>query len=387
MRVNVRRESVAVFVVTVVAGAIAGSLAGGALGDDSSHVATTTVVSAAQTRPASDASRSPEAIYQNDSPGVVVITDQQLQAVQATPFSPAGKQTVEALGSGFVIDERGDIVTNDHVVQRATKIRVSFAGDASYPADVVGTDPSSDLAVIRVNAPQALFHPLVFGDSSSVEVGDSVYAIGNPFGLQRTMTAGIVSATGRDIRAPNGLTIPNAIQTDAAINHGNSGGPLLDSFGRVIGVNSQIEGGTVDGNVGVGFAIPSSTVRSVTDQLIANGRARHPFLGVQIQTIDPTMRRVQSGMPRSGALVVSVAKGSPAAKAGLEPARARAGASGGTILVGGDAIVAVNGQEVETSAQLSEIVAAHKPGDTLRLEIVRRGVRRTVAVQLGDAPN
>jgi S1-C subfamily serine protease len=292
---------------------------------------------------------------------------------------------VEALGSGFVINQRGDIVTNNHVVQGSTKIRVSFTGDASYPAEVVGTDPSSDLAVIRANAP-SVFHPLTFGDSSSVDVGDSVYAIGNPFGLQRTMTAGIVSATGRDIQAPNGFTIPDAIQTDAAINHGNSGGPLLDTLGRVIGVNSQIEGGTVDANVGVGFAIPSSTVRSVADQLIANGRAQHPFLGVQIQTVDPTMQLLKPGLPRRGALVVSVAKGGPAAKAGLEPARARAGANGANVLIGGDVIVAVNGKAVETSSQLSEIVAVHKPGDTLRLEIVRRGVRRTVTVRLGDAP-
>jgi S1-C subfamily serine protease len=382
----VRRETVAVFVVAVLAGAIAGGLAGGALGDDSDPAASTTIASAPPTLPASAASRSPEAIYQSDSAGVVVITDQQSQAVRATPFSPGGKQTVEALGSGFVIDERGDIVTNDHVVQGATKIRVSFTGDASYPAEVVGIDPSSDLAVIRVNAPPGLLNPLAFGDSSSVEVGDSVYAIGNPFGLQRTMTAGIVSATARDIRAPNGLTIPNAIQTDAAINHGNSGGPLLNSLGRVIGVNSQIEGGTVDGNVGVGFAIPSSTVRSVADQLIANGRAQHPFVGIQIQTIDRTIQRLQPGLPRRGALVVSVVEGGPAAKAGLKPARPRAGANGATVLVGGDAIVAVNGKAVETSAQVSEIVAAHKPGDTLRLEVVRRGVRQIVAVRLGDAP-
>jgi S1-C subfamily serine protease len=387
LQVSVSRETVAaVVVVAVFAGAIAGGLAGGALGDNSGPAATTTVTSAPPTRPSSALSRSPEAIYQSDSAGVVVITDQQSQAVQATPVSPGGKQTVEALGSGFVVDARGDIVTNDHVVQGATKIRVSFTGDASYPAEVVGTDPSSDLAVIRVNAPPAMLHPLSFGDSSSVEVGDSVYAIGNPFGLQRTMTAGIVSATGRDIRAPNGLTIPNAIQTDAAINHGNSGGPLLDSLGRVIGVNSQIEGGTVDGNVGVGFAIPSSTVRSVADQLIANGRAQHPFLGVQIRTIDPTVQKLQPGLPRRGALVVSVVKGGPAANAGIEPVRARAGGNGAPVLVGGDAIVAVDGKTVETSAQLSEIVAAHKPGDTLRVEIVRHGVRRTVAVRLGDAP-
>jgi putative serine protease PepD len=198
----------------------------------------------------------PEQIYRRDAPGVV----------QITSIDGPGEQS---LGSGFVIDSRGDIVTNDHVVQGATDIRVSFSGSAAYPAEIVGSDPSSDLAVLRVAAPSSALHPLGFGDSSAVEVGDTVFAIGNPFGLERTMTAGIVSALGRDINAPNGMTIPNAIQTDAPINHGNSGGPLLDSFGRVIAVNSQIEGGTVDANVGIGFAIPSATARSVVDRLIS----------------------------------------------------------------------------------------------------------------------
>ena len=215
------------------------------------------------------ASSSPEEIYRDNARGVVVITDNQAELVPPTIFMPGGKQEVRALGSGFVIDPRGDIVTNDHVVQGATHIRVSFSGSASYPAKIVGTDPSSDLAVLRVAAPSSALHPLTFGDSSAVEVGDTVFAIGNPFGLERTMTAGIVSALGRDINAPNGMTIPNAIQTDAPINHGNSGGPLLDRFGRVIAVNSQIEGGTVDANVGIGFAIPSATARSVVDRLIS----------------------------------------------------------------------------------------------------------------------
>ena len=146
---------------------------------------------------------------------------------------------------------------------------MSFTGTASYPAKIVGTDPSSDLAVLRVAAPTSVLHPLQFGDSSGVEVGDPVFAIGNPFGLERTMTAGIVSALGRDIEAPDGVTIPNAIQTDAPINHGNSGGPLLDRFGRVIAINSQIEGGTVDANVGIGFAIPSARAQTVANQIIS----------------------------------------------------------------------------------------------------------------------
>jgi S1-C subfamily serine protease len=236
-----------------------------------------------------------------------------------------------------------------------------------------------------VSAPPAVLKPLAFADSSSVEVGDPVYAIGNPFGLDRTMTAGIVSATGRDIKAPSGLTIPNIVQTDAPINHGNSGGPLLDRFGRVIGVNAQIEGGTVDANVGVGFAIPSSTARSIADQLIATGRVRHPWLGVEVETIDPSAEDLPRGFPK-GELVVAVVKGSPAARAGIQPARPRVNAKGVSTLAGGDVIVALDGKPVGSAARLSELVGMHKVGEKVSLEIVRHGRHRTVDVALGEAP-
>lgn len=260
MRVR-RTRATALVLVAAIAGAVAAILTSLAMGNGGA--------AADSPRAEQFASRSPEEIYRDNALGVVVITDNQAEQVPPTLFTPGGKQEVRALGSGFVIDPRGDIVTNDHVVQGATDIRVSFSGSASYPAKIVGSDPSSDLAVLRVDAPSSALHPLGFGDSSAVEVGDTVFAIGNPFGLERTMTAGIVSALGRGINAPNGMTIPNAIQTDAPINHGNSGGPLLDRFGRVIAVNSQIEGGTVDANVGIGFAIPSATARSVVDRLIS----------------------------------------------------------------------------------------------------------------------
>jgi S1-C subfamily serine protease len=385
MRMTIRGETAAVLVAAVIAGAVAGGLAGWELDDDST-AATAVTPAPAQGRAIGAPLRSPEAIYRDESPGVVVITDEQTEVVPPTLLAPGHAQQVGALGSGFVVDRRGDIVTNDHVVQGATNIRVSFSGSESYPAETVGTDPSSDLAVIRVSAPPALLQPLAFADSSSVEVGDPVYAIGNPFGLDRTMTAGIVSATGRDIQAPSGQTIPNVVQTDAPINHGNSGGPLLDGSGRVIGVNSQIEGGTVDANVGVGFAIPSSTARSVADELIATGRVRHPFLGVQVETIDPMAENLPRGVPK-GVLVVAVAKGGPAAKAGLEPARPRVNAKGVSALVGGDVIVAIDGKPVASAARLSELVAMHRVGDTVRLGIVRSGRRRTVAVALGEAPS
>jgi S1-C subfamily serine protease len=317
----------------------------------------------------------------------VVITDTQSQQVPATPFSPSGKQEVQALGSGFVIDNRGDILTNDHVVAGATGIRVGFTSGASYAATVVGTDPSSDLAVVRVQGPTSALHPLAFEDSSGLQVGDSVYAIGNPFGLDRTMTAGIVSALGRDIQAPNGLTIPKAIQTDAPINHGNSGGPLLDARGRVMGVNAQIEGGTVDGNVGVGFAIPSNTAKSVADQLIENGRVEHAWLGVEVETIDPALAKAVRGLPSHGVLVARVVSGGPAARAGLQAGTREVSVDGMTAIVGGDAIVSVEGKEIDSSAQLAEAVALRKPGDKLALEIVRDGSTRTVEVTLGTVPS
>jgi putative serine protease PepD len=215
----------------------------------------------------------PQAIYQGAAPGVVVITSTQTVKVPRTTVTPALTERVGVLGSGFVIDPQGDILTNDHVVRGGTGIRVGFSNGATYPATIVGTNVSSDLAVVHVQAPATVLHPLGFGDSTEVAVGDPAYAIGNPFGLDRTMTAGIISATGRAIQAPNGRKIPNAIQTDASINHGNSGGPLLDQYGRVVGVNDQIESGN-GGSVGIGFAVSSNTAATIANRLISNGLAR-----------------------------------------------------------------------------------------------------------------
>lgn len=388
------KRTIALVIVAALVGGVGGASVGLALDGGTSSsgtlptatsVATATPV--ASTVPLRARTRlAPETIYGDDAPGVVVISDSQTEVVPPSFFTPGGTEKVGALGSGFVVDQRGDIVTNDHVVQGATDIRVGFSGGARYPAKVIGADPSSDIAVIRVQAPSSALHPLVFASSGSVQVGDPVYAIGNPFGLERTMTAGIVSATGRDIQAPNGLPIRDAVQTDAPINHGNSGGPLLDRFGHVIGVNAQIEGGTVDANVGVGFAIPSTSARSVAEQLIMSGHAQHPWLGAEIETIDPSVAHLVRGLPPHGVAIVKVVKGSPAAKAGLEAATKQVTVNGVSAFVGGDVVVAVDGHPVSTSAQLGDRIAQQKTGKTVKLEVVRGGTTRTVAVVLGNVP-
>jgi S1-C subfamily serine protease len=388
------KRALAFVCAAAVVGGVAGAMIGIALDDGDAAASTTQAVQAApsrhalaSSRPAAGSALTPEEIYRNAAPAVVVITATQTQQVPPTFFSPPTQEQVRALGSGFVIDRKGDIVTNDHVVQGASSVRVGFTGGASYPATIVGTDPSTDIAVVRVQAPESALHPLVFDASDRIQVGDPVYAIGNPFGLDRTMTAGIVSAIARDIQAPNGLTIPNAVQTDAPINHGNSGGPLLDRFGRVIGINAQIEGGTVDANVGVGFAIPSDPAKTVTDQLLAHGQVEHAWLGVQLETIDPTVAAAVRGLPAHGVVVTQVVKGSPAEKAGLTAATRQVTVDGISALVGGDAIVAADGKQVGLSTKLAGIVALSKPGDKLTLEVVRDGAKRTVDVTLGTVPS
>ena len=256
-------------------------------------------------------------IYRRAGPGVVQIIAGSAASADGS-FSPFGPQGRTALGSGFVIDRTGHIVTNYHVVEGAEEVAVNFSsGDEQVPATVVGVDPSTDLAVLKVDVSGSALTPLPLGDSDGVEVGDPVVAIGNPFGLERTVTAGIVSALQREITAPNGFTIDHAIQTDASINHGNSGGPLLDAQGEVIGVNSQIQSGGVDGNVGIGFAVPVNTVRQIASQLIETGKVERAFLGIEMQTITPELAGSFRLAVDHGVLISAVRPGSPAEKAGL----------------------------------------------------------------------
>ena len=284
-----------------------------------------------------------------------------------------GSGAASAQGSGFVYDESGHIVTNQHVGAGATSIAVRFGPGVALDATLVGTDPSTDLAVLRVDGSKSLLRPLRLGDSSVVVVGDPVLAFGSPFGLEGTVTAGIVSALHREMTAPNNYTITNTIQTDAAINHGNSGGPLLDRRGRVIGVNAQIESES-GGSDGVGFAIPSTTVRSIVGQLIATGEVEHAYLGIRMAQLP------------DGVAVTEVLPGTPAEKAGLHPATGTTIIEGQEQPSGGDVVVEFDGEKVTSAVALQSAVDARRPGDTVSITVVRNGSRRTLAVTLGVRP-
>ncbi len=318
-------------------------------------------------------------IYSRVSPGVVKIT-----VTSQGSFSFGGQDTQQAQGSGFVYDRQGHIATDQHVVDGADSIVVTFPGGQAYKATLVGSDASTDLAIVKVNAPASLLHPLTLGDSSAVHVGDDVIAIGSPFGLENTVTTGIVSALHRQITAPNNFKINDAIQTDAAINHGNSGGVLLDAAGDVIGVTAQIDSES-GGNDGVGFAIPSNTLRRVATQLIETGSASHAYLGVSIETITPDASTAL-GLP-VGAEVSQVVPGSPAAKAGFRGASDSATVNGQAYATGGDVITRVDGQRVHGAAELQSAIDAKRPGASVHITYERAGSTKTVTVVLGKRPS
>jgi putative serine protease PepD len=316
-------------------------------------------------------------IYRQTYKGVVEIT------VSSDQQTPLGNQEAQSQGSGFVMDSDGHVVTNEHVVDNAKSVSVRFWNGDTYNASVVGSDQSTDLAVIKVDAPSSILHPLTLGDSGSVKVGDSVVAIGSPFGLEETVTSGIVSAIHRQMQAPNRFTINDSIQTDAAINHGNSGGPLLNSSGDVIGVNAQIAGDT-GANVGIGFAIPSSTVRSITDTLIGSGKVEHAYLGVSVQEI-PATAAGDLGLTE-GVELTDVRSGTPAQKAGLKGATGKKVVQGQQYATGGDVITEIAGQKVTTSEEVQQAIDAHHPGDTVSITYWRNGDSHTVDVKLATRP-
>ena len=389
-------RTVELLAVAVIGGGLAlgGAAALGELGDHTTvqQVAPTAQPAASAVQPAtSQKGLSPEAIYKQDGPGVVQITATTVTQVPADPFNfvPSAPQTSQSLGSGFVIDRAGHIVTNFHVIQGAQKVQVSFSGQDQLPATVVGKDRSTDLAVLKVDAHARALTPLPLGNSDDVRVGDPVYAIGNPFGLTRTLTTGVVSAVQRQIFAPNGVPIDSAIQTDAAINHGNSGGPLIDALGRVIGVTSQIQTGSSQnqGNVGIGFAIPVNTVRDIAGQIIAHGQAQHAFLGLSAADLTPQLKKLFNLPTGQGLLVQVVDKGTGAAKAGIKGGSTQVVVGGESYWVGGDIITKIDGQPVTSVDQLFSAVQQKHPGDTMKIELWHGDKQKTVTAKLGTKPN
>jgi S1-C subfamily serine protease len=357
-----------------------------------------TTIQAAPIAPSNASQRTagmtPHQVYVRDAPGVAFVTSTIVQKTES-PFNLFGggetQRQGQATGSGIVIDGNGTILTNYHVVENAVKVTVSFEKGKSVEAQVVGKDPSNDLAVLRIRTDGLTLHPLTLGDSAGAQVGDPVYAIGNPFDLERTLTTGVISALQRQIQAPNGFTINNVLQTDAPINPGNSGGPLLDAAGRVIGINSQIETSSGGGSVGIGFAVPINTAKSEIAQLEKGGTVRGAYLGLTSLTIDGSLSALNLPV-KSGALVQTVQKGTAAAKAGIRAGTINSTTETGQIAVGGDIIVSVDGKAVASSEDLANDVASKKAGQAVTIGLLRANGKggyehKTVKATLGSRPN
>jgi S1-C subfamily serine protease len=349
--------------------------------------------SAIPTRSGGGGGLSAHEIYERTAPSVVKVTSTIVrQSESPFGFGESAEQGT-ATGSGFVIDSNGTLLTNWHVVENASKVTVSFEHSKTVEAHVVGKNPSQDLAVLKIPTEGLTLHPLTLGDSSAVEVGEPVVAIGNPFGLSRTLTTGVISALQREITAPNGFSIDNVLQTDAPINPGNSGGPLLNGKGQVIGITSQIEtgGGGSDGNIGIGFAVPINTAKAELPELEKNGSVQTAYLGVVMIAVDGSLSSLNLPV-KSGALIEKVEAGSPAAKAGIRAGNIEAKIGGTEIAVGGDIIVGMDGKKVTSSESLASYVGTKKPGDTVMLELYRESgsggyTKKSVTVTLGQRPN
>jgi S1-C subfamily serine protease len=327
-------------------------------------------------------------IYRRDGQGVAFI--QAAKAPEESSLNPFGEPEGGgvATGSGFLIDTEGHIITNNHVVEGASKVEVKLGSEeTSHTAEVVGADPATDVALLKVDVPADQLHPLALGDSSKVQVGDPVVAIGNPFGLDRTVTSGIVSALQRQIEAPNGFSISHVIQTDAAINPGNSGGPLIDASGSVIGINSQIQNGGGGGNVGIGFAVPIDTAREVVRQIERNGKVEHAYIGITGGSITPEIADALKLSVDKGVLINEVVKDGPADKAGVKGGETEATIEGAKVSLGGDIITEIDGKPIASMEDVIEAVDAAKPGEEMQLTLLRDdGEEKTVTVALGVRP-
>jgi S1-C subfamily serine protease len=393
-----KRSMLIPFVSALIGGAVVVAViaAFGGLGENQSTI---TTIQAAPAAPSNASQQSgllsPHQVYVRDAPGVAFVTSTIVQKGES-PFNLFGggetQRQGKATGSGIVIDANGTILTNYHVVENAIKVTVSFEKGKTVDAQVVGKDPSNDLAVLRIHPDGLTLHPLTLGNSSGAQVGDPVLAIGNPFDLERTLTTGVISALQRQITAPNGFTIDNVLQTDAPINPGNSGGPLLNAAGEVIGINSQIEtGGSGGGSVGIGFAVPIDTAKSEISELEKGGTVRGAYIGLTSLTIDGSLSALNLPVTK-GALVQSVQKGTPAEKAGIKGGTVSGSTENGQVAVGGDIITSIDGKAVNGSEDLAEDISAKKPGDKISVGLLRANGKggyehKSVSVTLGSRPN
>jgi S1-C subfamily serine protease len=353
-------------------------------GDDTTRVVreSTPVRDVADSTASSDG-RSVADIYKREGAGVVFVVAEGSSATESPFGAPDGGG--QASGSGFVVDKEGTIITNAHVVGDSDEVQVSFEEDGDpVEAEVVGSDPDTDVAILRVDPDDAELQPLPLGDSSETEVGDAVVAIGNPFGYTRSVTTGIVSAKQRQIEAPSGFSIENVIQTDASINPGNSGGPLLDAEGKVIGINSQIATGGSQGSVGIGFAVPIDTVKELLPQLKRGDEIERAFLGIEMISVTEDIARDLNLEADEGALIQRVTEDGPADEAGLRDGGTQVGEQ---LSAGGDLIVEIDGQKVADSDDVPAAIADNKPGDKVEVVLYRGDDRKTVEVELGKRPS
>jgi S1-C subfamily serine protease len=319
-------------------------------------------------------------VYEKVADGVVNVTS---TAIQMDFFFNAFP--TQGSGSGSIIDMKGHILTNHHVVANAQKLEVTLADESKWPAKLIGSDPDSDLAVIKIDAPKEKLKVVLIGDSKNLKIGQKVLAIGNPFGLERTLTTGIISSLGRTIRSESGTLMEDIIQTDAAINPGNSGGPLLNSEGEMIGINSAIISPS-GGSVGIGFAIPVNIAKKLIPELIAKGYVSYPWIGATIQSLIPEVAKSLKLKIDRGAMIAEVARGGPADKAGLRGGHQRVQVGNMMMIVGGDIVVRVDQRDVKTNDELIRYIREKKPGDGILLKVFRKGNFEDVKVTLGERP-
>ena len=320
------------------------------------------------------------AVYEKVADGVVNVTSTALQMDFFFNAIPT-----QGSGSGSIIDTTGHILTNHHVVANAQKLEVTLADESKWPAKLIGSDPDNDLAVIKIEAPREKLKVIPMGDSKNLRIGQKVLAIGNPFGLERTLTTGVISSLGRTIRSEGGFLIEDIIQTDAAINPGNSGGPLLNSQGEIIGINSAIISPS-GGSVGIGFAIPVNTAKRVVPELISKGYVTYPYIGATIQSLIPEIAKYLKLKVERGAMIAEVARGGPADKAGLKGGDQRVQVGNMIVIVGGEIIVKVDQRDVKTNDELIRYIREKKPGDTITLKVYRNKKFENLKVVLGERP-